>query len=169
MPSIRLVDDKKADFVQLKPEGAVGPVLVMRPEIYELPPGRLDFLVAQALVHLSVGSYRIRRLMRVLLWLVILPVGCWFGYRYGWIAIPFLYPVGGAIGIAISAAGNRIMMRRVDRRLAAVFGAEWLADALRELAEAWSWRRGFRWLWRGAVPLPPERLGWVEGAQRSAA
>jgi hypothetical protein len=62
---------------------------------------------------------------------------------------------------AYEAVWNRRFMRRVDRRLAELMGAEVFRAALRQLAGRREWVRNFNWLYLGAPPLPPERLGWV--------
>lgn len=163
MPSIKMVDPGDRLYVALKPEGSVGPVLELRSDVGEISAGLLDFLIAQELVGAGLGAVRFYRLQKVLLLTLSGLVGLWFFINYPlWEAVLILLIVGPLLAIAVSAVGIRIFARRVDRRLAEVLGRERFAGALVELDAAVSRRRGLRWLWQGAVPLPPERLGWLK-------
>jgi hypothetical protein len=163
MPSIKMVDPRGRLYVLLKPKGSVGPVLELRSDVGEIPAGLLDFLIAQDLVGGSLGAARFNRRQRALIGTLTLLIGLLvflnFPFWESWLILLVVAPL---FGTAVSAVATRILIRRMDRRLAEVLGRERFAEALRELDTAGSWRRGLRWLWRGAIPLPPERLGWLK-------
>jgi hypothetical protein len=168
MPSVTVIDNLYTPYVRVRRRGAVGPTLEVRSDAHEIPAQRLEFLVAQDLVHLVLRTDRLHW-WRAAAWLLGVPVVIWLHLRYGiLVSLPIGFLVCVAVWIAATAVITRISMRRVDGRLAEVFGEAWLADALQELTDVWTWRRDVRWLWGGALPQPPERLGWLKAAGTSS-
>jgi hypothetical protein len=167
MPSIRMVDAPRQNFVRLKPQGSVGPVLELRPEIWEIPAGRLEFFIAQDFVGFGLGVQRHRR-GQLLVAAAIGGIGTmlvdhFFGGSVAFLTLFLVFP---PLWTVATAVWLRVFQRRVDRRLTELFGRDWLESALQELVDVWHWHWQWRlrWVWNGAPPLPPERLGWVQKA-----
>lgn len=162
VPALKLIDRTDTGYVQLNEQAGAGPVLEVRSDVGELPVSRLEFLIVQELVSASLGRVRFyqRLQMPVVVLMFLLALG--FAVKFPiWQALPYVVGAYLVLRTAVSAVATRIFQRRVDRRIAQVLGTDRLAAALRELVDAGIWRHTVGWLYRGALPRPPERLKWL--------
>jgi hypothetical protein len=162
VPALKLIDRTDTGSVQLNEQAGAGPVLEVRSDLGELPASQLEFLIVQELVSVSLGRVRFYRRLQVpivvLMFLLALGLAAQFPI---WQALPCFVGAYLVLRTAVSVVATRIFQRRVDRRIAQALGADRLAAALRELADGRRWRHSVGWLYRGAVPQPPERLKWL--------
>jgi hypothetical protein len=130
-----------------------------------LPGNVLDLVFLQEYVMVQLGLRQHRTALPVIVGVPIVGLGILLNFLLGTtVAIVLTVLAIPVVWSGYEAIWNRRFMRRVDRRLAELMGAEVFRTALRQLAGSREWARGFNWLYLGAPPLPPERLGWVADA-----
>ncbi len=154
--------DREGRYVVLVPRSSAGVVMYVTPEGAALSGSVLDLVFLQEYVMVQLGLVRHRKVLPLVLGVPIVGLGILLSFLAG----PVVAIVVTLLAIPVVWAGyeavwNRGFMRRVDRRLAELMGAEVFHAALRQLAESKGWPRSFGWLYQGAMPLPAERLNWV--------
>ena len=154
--------DREGRYVVLVPRSSSGVLMYVTPEGAALPGSLLDLVFLQEYVLVQLGLVRHRTWLPLVLGAPIVVFGILLSFVVG----PVAAIVVTLLAIPVVWAGyeaywNRRFMRRVDRRLAELMGAEVFRAALRQLTESKAWPRSFGWLYQGAMPLPPERLSWV--------
>jgi hypothetical protein len=162
---IRAQSDDEGRYVALVPRSSSGVLMYVTPEGAALPGTVLDLVFLQEYVMVQLGLRQHRTLLPVILGVPIVGGGIIANFLLGTtIAIVLTVLAIPLVWSGSEAIWNRNFMRRVDRRLAELMGADVFHNALRQLVESRQWPRTFGWLYLGAPPLPPERLGWVQEA-----
>lgn len=163
MPEVvKAQSDREGRYVALELRSSSGVVMYVTPEGAALRGSVLDLVFLQEYVMVQLGLARHRQVLPLVIGVPIVVLGILLSFVVGvW---PAILAAVVAIPVAWSSYEwfwNRRFMRRVDRRLADLMGAEVFQGALRGLAESKAWPRSFGWLYEGALPLPPERLSWL--------
>lgn len=163
MPKVvKAQSDREGRYVALVPRSSAGVVMYVTPEGAALPGRVLDLVFLQEYVMVQLGLARHRTMLPLVLGPPIVVLGILLNFVVG--TVPAIVATVVAIPVVWSSYEwfwNRRFMRRVDRRLAELMGAEVFQAALRQLAESKAWPRTFGWFYQGALPLPPERLSWL--------
>ncbi|WP_166678666.1 hypothetical protein [Kribbella voronezhensis] len=162
---VRAQSDEDGRYVVLMPRSSDGVLMYVTPEGAALPGEVLDLVFLQEYVMAQLGLRQHRAVLPVIVGVPIVAMGIVLNFLVGaMVAIVVTVVAIPVVWSGYEAVWNRRFMRRVDRRLAELMGAEGFRTALGQLAGSREWERGFGWLYLGAPPLPPERLRWVQNA-----
>jgi hypothetical protein len=157
--------DDEGRYVVLVPRSSSGVLMYVTPEGAALPGTLLDLVFLQEYVMVQLGLRQHRTLLPVFLGVPIVGSATLVNFLLGTtVAIVLTVLAIPLVWSGYEAVWNRRFMRRVDRRLAELMAPEVFQNALRQLVESREWPRTFGWLYLGAPPLRPERLGWLQKA-----
>jgi hypothetical protein len=156
MPAVERTTDPKVPAIYLK-QGAVGPTMMLKGLTEELPPQVFDFLVTQDLVQAREGMHR----KRWWFYVICLATGLLTGFASVgpfWVSVVVVLTACYLVATTVTIVARRTYLRRSDRLVVDVLGADDVRSALDWLADCQPWPKNLRWLWYGAVPPPVDRL-----------